>query len=171
MLVHEKVIEDKVRLDFKYKIQSGASEVKNYGLALARTLRFPSSLIDRADELINTIENESVIPFLNDTNTKNKPQDDCDNDVTMEDETSKLILNATQEINGLERDVIDLYSYVLLLMSTEKNKKFDHISIEIINNKLAEMINIMSPELRELLNQSSLDEIIGILNSSKSFSM
>ena len=168
MLVHERIVEDKVRLDFKYKVQSGASMVKNYGLALARTLRFPSSLIDRAEELIQTIEDESVIPFLNDTSrTKNRDDDD----VTMGDETSKIIENATQEINGLERDVIDLYSYVLLLMSTEKNKKFDHISIEIINDKLADMIKIMSPELRELLKQSSLDDIIGILNSSKSFSM
>ena len=109
-----------------------------------------------------------MIPFLNDTSrTKNRDDDD----VTMGDETSKIIENATQEINGLERDVIDLYSYVLLLMSTEKNKKFDHISIEIINDKLADMIKIMSPELRELLKQSSLDDIIGILNSSKSFSM
>ena len=56
-------------------------------------------------------------------------------------------------------------------MSTEKNKKFDHISIEIINDKLSDMIKIMSAELRELLKQSSLDDIIGILNSSKSFSM
>ena len=168
MLVHERIVEDKVRLDFKYKVQSGASMVKNYGLALARTLRFPSSLIDRAEELIQTIEDESVIPFLNETS---RAKNDDDDDVTMGDEKSKMIENATQEINGLERDVIDLYSYVLLLMSTEKNKKFDHISIEIINDKLADMIKIMSPELRELLKQSSLDDIIGILNSSKSFSM
>lgn len=169
MLVHERIVEDKVRLDFKYKVQSGASTVKNYGLALARTLRFPSSIIDRAEELIHTIEDESVIPFLNDTINRRKiTQNDCE-DVTMRDETSKHIENATQEINGLERDVIDLYSYVLLLMSTEKDKKFDHISIEIINDKLADMVRIMSPELRELLKQSSLDEIIGILNSSKSF--
>lgn len=169
MLVYERIVEDKVRLDFKYKVQSGASMVKNYGLALARTLRFPSSLIDRADELIKTIEDESVIPFLNNTSRMKRPNDD--DDVTMGDETSKIIENATQEINGLERDVIDLYSYVLLLMSTEKNKKFDHISIEIINDKLVDMLKIMSPELRELLKQSSLDDIIGILNSSKSFSM
>lgn len=174
MLVEEKIVDEKMRLDFKYKIHSGPSPVKNYGIALARALRFPSSLIDRADDLIDKIEDESVLKYLNDvSDDKKKLVQNNENgdgeDVTMQDESKKTI-NTTEEINELEKDVIDLYSYVLLLMSTEKDKKFDHISIEIINEKLRELIQTMSPEFRDLLKQSSLDEIIGILNCSKSSS-
>lgn len=160
MLVEEKIIDGKVRLDFKYKIQSGPSPIKNYGLALARALRFPSSMIERADELINKIEEESIIPFLNERNSN-----DNDNDDSMMDQTTRT----SNEIDQLEREVVDLHSFVLLLMSTDKDKKFDHVSIEIINEKLRNLIDLMTPNLRELLQKSSIDEILGILNSSKSF--
>lgn len=168
MLVDQKIIDDKIHLDFKYKIFSGPSEVKNYGIALARTIRLPSSIIDRADELIGSIEDESVLPLILDKESTKETTTDVVDD-TM-NETSKTINETTQEIDGLEKDVIDLYSYVLLLMSTDKEKRFEHISIEIINEKLRELISTMSPQLCELLKESSLDEIIGILNSSRSFS-
>lgn len=159
MIVKEVVVDDKIRLDFKYRIQSGPSPIKNYGLALARSIRFPSSMLDRADEVISKVDDESVLPFINEVD-KEKSKDK-DGDVTMSDET-------TQEVDSLERDVIDLYSYVLLLMSTEEDKKLDYISIEIVNEKLRDLIDSMSPNLREMLKNSSLEEILSMLNSSKS---
>jgi hypothetical protein len=171
MSVKQRIVEEKVHLDFRYKIQSGPSPTKSYGLALARVLRFPSSMIDRADELITQVEDNSVIPFITLQKLNNGDdfvEEEKEGDVTMLDES---VSNATREINQLETDVIDLYSYVLLLMSTGNDKQYDHISIEIINDKLRNLIENMTPDLRELLKMKSLDEIIGILNMSKSFSI
>lgn len=85
MLVEQKIIDGKQRLEFKYKIQvekytfshegvflvfiwfalqSGPTPIKSYGLALARCLRFPSSLIDRAEELVDKIEDSSINGFM-----------------------------------------------------------------------------------------------------------
>jgi hypothetical protein len=116
-------------------------------------------MLDRADELITKVEDDSVIPFVNEIDK----QKDKDGDVTMMDET-------TQEIDSLEKDVIDLYSYVLLLMSTEGDQKLDYINIEIVNEKLRDLIESMTPGLREMLKNSSLEEVISILNASKSTS-
>lgn len=159
MVVKEKIVDENIRLEFKYQIQSGPSPTKNYGLALARSLRFPSTMLDRAEELISKVEDDSVIPFMNEVD-KPKPVDK-DGDVSMMDET-------IQEIGGLEKDVIDLYSYILLLMSTDEDKQLDYISIEIVNDKLRELIDSMTPNFREMLKNSPLEEIIGVLNASRS---
>lgn len=160
MSVKQHVVDEKVRLEFKYRIQSGPSPVQNYGLALARSLRFPSSMLDRADELILKVEDDSVLPFMDEVD-KQKKEDkrERDGDVTMMDET-------THEIDSLEKDVIDLYSYVLLLMSTEGNQNLNYISIEIINDKLRDLISSMTPSLQEMLKKSSLEDIISVLNNS-----
>lgn len=159
MVVKQKVIDDQIRLDFKYQVLSGPSPMKNYGLALARSLRFPSSMLDRAEELISKVEDDSVLPFMNEAGKKTS--NDKDGDVTMMDET-------TQDIEGIEKDVIDLYSYVLLLMSTEEDKQLDYISVEIVNNKLRDLLESMTPSLKEMLKNSSLEEIIRVLNASRS---
>lgn len=166
MSVKQNIVDDKVRLEFKYRVQSGPSPVQNYGLALARSLRFPSSMLDRADELISKVEDDSVIPFLKEADKRKEKNDD----VSFMDETSQRIdtTETTQEINSLEKDVIDLYSYVLLLMSTEGDQRLDYINIEIIEDKLRDLIESMTPALREMLKSSSLEEIIGVLNASRS---
>lgn len=159
MMVREKVIDEKIRLDFTYMIQSGESKMKSYGLALARCLRFPTNLIDRAEELISQVQDESLIDFLRDSRAEKSTS-------SVIDKTANSMTEVTKEIEKLEKDVIDLYSYVLLLMSTESNKQYHYININIINQKLCELIQTMSPQFRELLNTSSLDEIIHILNLS-----
>ena len=47
-----------------FVLQSGPTPIKSYGLALARCLRFPASLIDRAEELVDQIEDGSSNGFM-----------------------------------------------------------------------------------------------------------
>lgn len=127
-------------------------------------IRFPSSLVDRAEELISEISDESIVSFI-----KNNAKKLGNNreETTLNETTNNSIENVSNEISELEKDVIDLYSYVLLLMSTENNERCNYINIDVINQKIRQLIEAMTPNLRELLKESSLEEIIGILNYSK----
>lgn len=64
MEVDQKTVDDNQRLDFKYKIQYGGSKIKSYGISLARLIRLPRSLIDRADELVDQISDDSINELL-----------------------------------------------------------------------------------------------------------
>lgn len=155
MLVLERFIDGKPRLEFKYKIQSGPTTVKSYGLALARCIRLPSSLINRAEELVDKVIDETFV--LNEEAGKCRAADETVN--------SSVIPEAIAE---LDKDVIDLYSYILLLMSTNQEDLDDWINLDTINQKVESLINKMSPELKEMIQSSSLEDVISILNSSKS---
>lgn len=162
MLVEERIVncDDQPRLEFKYKIQSGPTTIKNYGLALARCLRFPSTLIDRAEEIVDQILDESIIDI-----TENTQKQSPDGSESMEVDETNETSNASQEMSALDKDVIDLYSYVLLMMS---NNKKQSNSVDIVNQKLMGLIEKMSPDFRDLIKNSSLEEIISVLNVTRS---
>lgn len=161
MLVEERIVEDRPRLDFKYKIQSGPTTIKSYGLALARCLRFPTSLIDRAEEIVDQVLDEP----LDITKAKNTQKQTADQTESMEIDETNETSNVSQEMTVLDKDVIDLYSYVLLLMSSNKKQQ---ASVDIVNQKLENLIAKMSPEFREMIKNSSLEEIISVLNATRS---
>lgn len=75
--------------------------------------------------------------------------------------------SVSDEILGLDKDVIDLYSHVLLLMSTELKPQDDQSNMNIINHKLASLIEKMTPEFKEMIKTSSLEDVISILNATK----
>lgn len=156
MLVAEKIVDNKPRLEFKYKIQTGPSTIKSYGLALARCLRFPSSLIDRAEELVERVTEET---FLDLSDIRNKGSRGAD-----ATRNSSVVAEA---ITDLDKDVIDLYSHVLLLMSTDQNQPLESISVNAINQKVERLIKKMSPDLRQMIEESSLEEVVIALNGSK----
>lgn len=157
MLVVEKTVEGKPRLEYKYKIQSGPSPIKSYGLALARCLRFPTSLIDRAEEVLNQIEDES---FFNKSRTK-KPGS---RDETLNTTSTSYVATAMAE---LDKDVIDLYSYVLLLMSSDQDHEAESVNMAVINLKLKSLIEKMTPEFRAFVKNSPLQDVINALNISR----
>lgn len=64
MEVEQKMVDDNERLEFKYRIQYGGTNVKSYGISLARLLRFPRSLIKRADELVGQIADDTISEFV-----------------------------------------------------------------------------------------------------------
>lgn len=158
MHVEERMVDDKPRLEFKYKVQSGPTTVKNYGLALARCLRFPTSLLDRAEELADNIFEESLI----DNTTLNSRTISGDEDDPMEVRSGDT--SASEDMTELNKEVIDLYSYILLLISS-KNED-NGVSIDTINVKLKQIVSKMSPELKELIGMSPLEAIISVLNAS-----
>ncbi|CRK99697.1 CLUMA_CG012961, isoform A [Clunio marinus] len=157
MLVEQRIIEERLRLDFKYKIQSGPSSISNYGLALARCLRFPSSLLDRADELIDQIEDETLVSIQKQKNDLGTDHGDHPMDTT----------EINEETSEMDKEVIDLFSCILLLMSTDENNQPSWSNINIVNQKLHKLTNMMSKEFREIIGNCSLNEIISILNGSK----
>lgn len=156
MLVAEKIVDNKPRLEFKYKIQTGPSTIKSYGLALARCLRFPSSLIDRAEELVERVTEET---FLDLSDIRNKGSRGA-----VATRNSSVVAEA---ITDLDKDVIDLYSHVLLLMSTDQNQPSESISVNAVNQKVERLIKKMSPDLRQMIEESSLEEVVIALNGSK----
>jgi hypothetical protein len=158
MAVDQKIVDDCLRLEFKYKIRSGPTEVKSYGLALARCLRFPSTLIDRAEDIIEAIADESFINI----HTRRDVQQNVGDD----DQSEMNFSSFSQEICDLDREVVDVYSFILLLMSTKKEEKVNWISVEKVNQKLDELMKKMTPELQEMIKMSPLEQIIRMLNSS-----
>lgn len=165
MRVDQRIVEGNVHLDYKYIIQSGPTKIQSYGLALAKCLRFPSTMLDRADELIREISDESYIDFnktINASKMKHVNQTRARNDETMQ---SVDVSTFAQGMTELEKDVIDLYSYVLLLMSSDKNRPEAFADVEMINQMLKSLIEKMSPEFRELINNSSLTGILSTLNA------
>jgi hypothetical protein len=124
-------------------------------------VRFPSSILDKAEELITKINDESIVGLINAELQQKRNAD-----------ASKSINNSTDEISNeisdMEKDVIDLYSYILLLMSTDSDKTYDYISINVINQKLQQLIDTMSPAFQNLLKEESLEHIISMLNASSS---
>lgn len=72
--------------------------------------------------------------------------------------------SVSDEMAGLEKDVIDLYSHILLLMSTDQ----ENCQLNMVNQKLASLIDKMSPEFREMIKSSTLENVIRVLNASKS---
>jgi DNA mismatch repair ATPase MutS len=156
MLVEERIVDDRPRLEFKYKIRSGPSTITSYGLALARCLRFPTTLIDRAEEIAEHVNEESMIDITrHNTKDNRKAFDDTE---AMEVDDSNGV---SQELAVLDGDVIDLYSYILLMMTHKEQQN----EVEAVNQKLENLIQKMSPEFKELIRNSSLDEIIGVLNA------
>lgn len=158
MLVQQRTVDDKLRMEFKYKVQSGPTPINNYGIALARTMRFPTSLIDRAEEIAAKIPDED---FLHNVTTSHNQQGG-DNESFMNTST---VSRVSDEMATLEKDVLDLYSRVLLLMSTSATERVSWVSIELVNFKLKALIEKMTPEMRELVEKSSLEEIITVLNA------
>lgn len=154
MLTLERSVDGKPFLEFKYKIQSGKSNVSNYGLALARCLRFPRSLIKRAEEIIEQVEEES---YENDSHP---------NRSTDANETLCTSMKPSEVMTGLEKDAIDLYSYILLLMSSTKDQQTSGINVDVINHKLKSLVDKMSPDFQKMLKNSSLDDVLDALNAS-----
>lgn len=70
----------------------------------------------------------------------------------------------------LEHEVIDLFSYIILLISTGENGA-EWINIDMVNCKIKSLIEIMSPEFREVIRSSSINEIISVLNCSRNSSI
>ena len=122
-------------------------------------VRFPSSILDKAEELVTKINDESIVGFINEEIKQKRNAD-----------LSKSINNSTDEISNeitdMEKDVIDLYSYILLLMSTDSDKTYDYISVNVINQKLKQLIETMSPAFQNLLKEESLEHIMSMLNAS-----
>ena len=155
MLVQERIIDERPRLEFKYKIQSGPSNIKSYGLALARCLRFPSSLIDRAEEISDQLLDDSLI----DISKVRSTQRNLDESEPMEIDKEK----DSQEMEHLEKDVIDLYSFILMMMTHQAEQK----EVDVVNQKLMNLIEKMTLEFREMIKNSSLEDIITVLNATK----
>lgn len=152
MLVEERSADTEPRLEFKYKIQSGPSTVQSYGLALARCLRFPSTLLDRAEEISHQINDESLIDITRTTH-KTRADQTCQKTVidseAMEVDEADETSNASQQMAALDRDVIDLYSHILLMMTESEHTP----TIDEVNQKLEYLIEKMSPEFKDLVRK------------------
>jgi DNA mismatch repair ATPase MutS len=61
MAVDQKIVDECLRLRVQVQIRSGPTKVKSYGLVLARCFRFPSTILDRAEDMIASIADESLI--------------------------------------------------------------------------------------------------------------
>lgn len=165
MEVEERVVDEKLRLDYKYKIQSGATPVKHYGLALARCLRFPSRLIDRAEEFCNQVQEVSLLNSSKLKNWKTRKTDNSSQSSrsTLNFTTVKTTSDAEEEIN-LDKEVIDLFSYILLLMSSNPSRQTFYSNT--VNTKVQSLIDNMSVDFREMIKTLPTDAIISILNGS-----
>lgn len=163
MVVLSKLVDNKMRLNFKYRIQPGPSTVKSYGIALANMTRFPTTLIDRAEELLPNICEQSLLNLIK-TSANNSNISKRSNESLNKSINNTSAESYAAELTDLDREVIDLFSHVLLQLSTTDNKQ----GLATINEKVEDLVGAMSPNLRKLLIEASLEEIITIINLNNS---
>lgn len=166
MEVKEIIAEDKTRLEYTYRIKSGITKVKNYGLAIAKLVRFPSRMLERAEEVIEQIQDESML--MNESvKTRKQNETIVRNDVSV---NQTLVL---EEMPRIEKDIFEIFSLVLMLMSradfTQPNPD-SHNVLKQINKRLEALAEKMTPELKAMIEQSALTELINALNGTRSSS-
>lgn len=179
MEVKELLVEDKTHLEYAYKIKSNITNVKNYGLAIARFVRLPVSLLERAEEVVELIQDETMLMNLSRKERSSNTSRNESENTTMRNrnETSHrtdMTANQTiisEEMPLYEKDIVEIFSLVLILMSrvdiTQPNSD-SKIVLNKINKRLEMLIEKMSPELKAMIQQSTLNVIISALNATKS---
>lgn len=153
-------VDDTPRLQYTYKIKADINRVKNYGLTLAKCVRLPDRLLQRADEIVGQVHDNVMISTADQSKTNS----------SRKDRTANLTADQTilsDQMPMLQRDVFNIFSIVQELMSQEnpeENSNTDKV-LEQIQKRVDEMINKMSPEFKAVLAQISCAEIIAAMNS------
>ena len=114
--VHVSAIEEKGIITFLHKIKNGAVD-KSYGIHVASLAKLPSSLIERANEILNVYENKSIKkqPF-----TQTSLFLDFEDE---KDEKEKILEKKLEEINPLEITPMEALNILYELKNELKNKK------------------------------------------------
>jgi hypothetical protein len=166
MVAVEKIIDDKTRLEFTYKVKQGISEIKNYGLAIARCLRFPEPLIDRADQLVGEIEDFTMIFNETMASKSNKTINSLNNSRKSANISNTTSL-AVSEMQEYSREIYELFSEIVLLMN-DPNRKEDKTKMMNLNQKIKNLYNKISDEFKQFLQNSELGEIISEMSTQSS---
>lgn len=135
-------------------------------------MRLPQSLLDRAEELVDVISEEAMNEFVNNsihgekTDTSNKSSTSRNSNQTGEPTIEQSIIS--NEISAVEREVFDIFSHITLLMNDKENgiDNNDSVNVQTVSDKVASLVEIMSPEFLEIVNTSSIEEIISAINDS-----
>jgi hypothetical protein len=135
-------------------------------------MRFPQSLLDRAEELVDEISEEAMNEFVNTsinadkTKSKGKPDSSRNMNQTYEQSMNQTVLST--EISAVEREVFDLFSHITLFMNDVENGSENNqtVDIETVNEKVAGLVEMMSPQFLDIVNKSTMDEIIAALSDS-----
>lgn len=154
--------EETVRLKYTYKITKDINRVKNYGLALAKCVRLPASLLQRADALVEQIQDDSMVSVGGNKNTTSR------SNVSLASR-GRASLNETMstEMPKVQRDCCEIFSMVQTLMSQGNRSQSGNSAMQLdqIVKRIDVMINNMTPRFRSEIEQSSCGDIIAGMNS------
>lgn len=156
-------VDDTPRLQYTYKIKADINRVKNYGLTLAKCVRLPDRLLQRADEIVGQVHDNVMISTADKSKTSSSRKNRSTRSANLTADQTIL----SDEMPMLQRDVFNIFSIVQELMSQGspvENSNTDKV-LEQIQKRVDEMINKMSPEFKAVLAQISCAEIIAAMNS------
>lgn len=64
-MAEEQTVNDNAQLTYTHKVQVGVTPLKEYGLALARTVKFPRKVMPKAEQILQKIKDQRVNELLN----------------------------------------------------------------------------------------------------------
>lgn len=68
------------------------------------------------------------------------------------------------EIEAVEREFVDIFAYITLMMNDLENGFEGTVNMDIINEKISDLAEMMSPEFLEIVDKSTIEEIISAIN-------
>ena len=145
--VHVGAVEKNGELVFLHKVKSGAAD-KSYGIHVAKLAGLPDSLLNRADNILNDLENADKSKNI----SNDKVKDDYDTENTTAEENKTVELTNNAEPAELYTD--DNQEQQLSLFKDEepvKNNKKPHDNNPIL--KEIKELDLMSKTPMEIMNE------------------
>ncbi|XP_055591515.1 mutS protein homolog 4-like [Uranotaenia lowii] len=134
------------RLHYKYTVSEGRTSVRNYGIALARGLQIPDSVIKRAEEIneqLKAQENGNVTGrFRNNT-------------TTMEGSFS-----TQSNMRHFNKRLYDLYAQIACVLSDSSIANSPNTIQSHLNTVLQEFVGQLPADVVQYLNDTSLDTLL-----------
>ncbi|XP_058838742.1 mutS protein homolog 4-like [Topomyia yanbarensis] len=130
------------RLRYKYTVAEGKTNVKNYGISLARCVRIPDSVIKRAEQINEQLRNSNFCePVAHDTTTFNG--------------------SISTETNHRQfgKQLYNLYAQIASLISEADERNGDRLG-EQLNSLLAEFTSSLPREVVDYLKDTSLESLL-----------
>ncbi len=115
--VHVSAIEEKGKLTFLHKVKPGSVD-KSYGIHVASLANLPSSLIERASDILSVYEKKNI---KKETFTQTSLFEQLEEEIEKAEEKENPIEKEIRECNPLEMTPIDALNFIYELQKKVKN--------------------------------------------------
>nr|XP_019536182.2 mutS protein homolog 4-like [Aedes albopictus] len=134
------------RLRFKYTVAEGKTNVKNYGISLARCVRIPETVISRAEEINEDLKNRTIGGrFTHNTTTWNGS------------------FSTQANIHHFDKRLYDLYAQLALLLSESDREDMGALGVQ-LNDLLERFVGALPSDVVNYLKETPLETLLTAKN-------